>query len=151
LTDSKLTRARTESEELFQKYPDKPIVLLVNKTDLLGTEIKTKIKSTLPKALFLSAKSGEGLEQLQQELLSFVETGFLRNEDPVVSNSRHYEALLKAQEAIFKVQDGIDEEVPSDLLSIDINQALFHLGEITGEITSDDLLGNIFANFCIGK
>ena len=151
LTDSKLTRARTESEQLFQKYPDKPIVLLVNKVDRVSPEIKDKIGEALPKALFLSAKSGEGLEQLQQELLSYVETGFLRNEDPVVSNSRHYEALTKAQEAIIKVQEGIDEEVPSDLLSIDINQALFHLGEITGEITSDDLLGNIFANFCIGK
>ncbi len=151
LTDSKLTRARTESEQLFKKYPDKPIVLLVNKVDRVNTEIKDKIAAALPKALFVSAKSGEGLEQLQQELLSYVETGFLRNEDPVVSNSRHYEALTRAHEAIVKVQEGIDEEVPSDLLSIDINQALFHLGEITGEITSDDLLGNIFANFCIGK
>ena len=151
LTDSKLNRARTESEQLFEKYPDKPIILLINKVDLVSAKIKGKIEAALPKVLFLSAKSGEGLEQLQKELLSYVETGFLRNEDPVVSNSRHYEALIKAQEAIVKVQEGIDEEVPSDLLSIDINQALFHLGEITGEITSDDLLGNIFANFCIGK
>jgi len=151
LTGSNLTRARTETEKLFQKYPDKPIVLLVNKVDRVSPEIKGKISKALPKALFLSAKSGEGLEKLQQELLSYVETGFLRNEDPVVSNSRHYEALTRAQEAIVKVQEGIDEEVPSDLLSVDINQALFHLGEITGEITSDDLLGNIFANFCIGK
>ncbi|MFZ9005137.1 MAG: tRNA uridine-5-carboxymethylaminomethyl(34) synthesis GTPase MnmE, partial [Robiginitalea sp.] len=73
------------------------------------------------------------------------------NNDPVVSNSRHFEALTKALEAIGNVQRGMDDEVPSDLLSVDINQALFHLGEITGEISSDDLLGNIFANFCIGK
>ena len=151
LTDSNLTRARTESEELFQKYPDKPIVLLVNKIDRVSTKLRDEIGAALPKALFISAKTGEGLEQLQQELLGFIETGFLRNEDPVVSNSRHYEALIKAQEAILRVQEALDEEVPSDLLSIDINQALFHLGEITGEITSDDLLGNIFANFCIGK
>jgi tRNA modification GTPase len=124
---------------------------LVNKVDRISTRIKNKIAETLPKALFLSAKSGEGLEPLQEKLLSYIETGFLRNEDPVVSNSRHYEALIMAQEAIVKVQEGIDEEIPSDLLSIDINRALFHLGEITGEITSDDLLGNIFANFCIGK
>jgi tRNA modification GTPase len=68
-----------------------------------------------------------------------------------VSNSRHYEALTRALEAIHRVQEGMAGEVPTDLVSIDINQALFHLGEITGQISTDDLLGNIFSNFCIGK
>jgi len=68
-----------------------------------------------------------------------------------VTNSRHYNSLLKALEEIQKVQYGMDAGFSGDLLAIDIRQALFHFGEITGEISSDDLLGNIFANFCIGK
>jgi tRNA modification GTPase len=151
LMDIKLAGARAESEKLREKYPEKPIVLLVNKVDKVNESTRKIIATSLGNVLFLSAKTGEGLDELQQYLLGFVETGFLRNEDPVVSNSRHFEALLKALKAIDNVQEGIAEEVPSDLLSVDINQALYHLGEITGEITSDDLLGNIFANFCIGK
>ena len=71
--------------------------------------------------------------------------------DIIVSNSRHYDALTKALEEIKKVQLGLQEGLSGDLLAIDIRQALYHFGEITGEITNDDLLGNIFANFCIGK
>ena len=67
------------------------------------------------------------------------------------TNTRHYDSLLKALEEIIKVQEGIDSNLSSDLMAIDIRQALYHFGVIIGEITIDDLLGNIFANFCIGK
>ena len=67
------------------------------------------------------------------------------------TNTRHYDSLLKALEEIIKVQEGIDSNLSSDLMAIDIRQALYHFGVITGEITIDDLLGNIFANLCIGK
>ena len=77
--------------------------------------------------------------------------GALSNQQTVVSNSRHFEALNKAFTALNEVQKGMDQNISSDLMAIDIRQALFHLGEITGEITTDDLLGNIFTNFCIGK
>ncbi|MGB6154196.1 MAG: tRNA uridine-5-carboxymethylaminomethyl(34) synthesis GTPase MnmE, partial [Pricia sp.] len=83
--------------------------------------------------------------------LSFLETGKLKNNESIVTNSRHYDSLLNALTEIKKIQFGLDTDVPSDLLTIDIRQALYYFGEITGEITSDDLLGNIFANFCIGK
>jgi tRNA modification GTPase len=75
----------------------------------------------------------------------------LHNNDTIVTNSRHYDSLLKALSEVQKVQQGLDANLSGDLLAIDIRQALYHFGEITGEITSDDLLGNIFANFCIGK
>ncbi|WP_255702725.1 hypothetical protein [Antarcticibacterium sp. 1MA-6-2] len=75
----------------------------------------------------------------------------LRNNNTIVTNSRHYNALLKALEEINKVQDGLNANLSGDLLAIDIRQALYHFGEITGEVTNDELLGNIFANFCIGK
>jgi len=84
-------------------------------------------------------------------LLSFVDDGALRNNDTIVTNSRHYNALLLALEEINKVQEGLNENLTTDLLAIDIRQALYHFGEITGEVTNDELLGNIFANFCIGK
>jgi tRNA modification GTPase len=146
-----LEKARLESEALRAQYPGKPILLLANKKDLLSPVRQDEIARTLEGILFISAKTGEGLEELQQRLLGFIQTGLLRNNDPIVSNSRHYEALTRALEAIHRVQEGMAGEVPTDLVSIDINQALFHLGEITGQISTDDLLGNIFSNFCIGK
>ena len=69
----------------------------------------------------------------------------------IISNSRHYAALNAALTEISKVQAGLANELSGDLLAIDLRQALYHLGEITGEVTNDELLGNIFANFCIGK
>jgi tRNA modification GTPase len=99
----------------------------------------------------LSAKTGFGVEQLTNKLLNLINTGALRNNETIVTNSRHYDALLKAFEEIQKVNHGLETGLSGDLLAIDIRQALYHFGEITGEITNDDLLGNIFANFCIGK
>ena len=88
---------------------------------------------------------------MKQKLVSFVNTGALRNNETIVTNSRHYDSLLKALTEIEKVRLGMTEELPSDLLAIDIREALHFLGEITGQVTNDELLGNIFANFCIGK
>jgi tRNA modification GTPase len=99
----------------------------------------------------LSAKKGIGVEELKDKLLSFVNTGALRNNDTIITNSRHYDSLLKAFEEVEKIKDGLDSQLSGDLLAIDIRQALYYFGEITGQITNDDLLGNIFANFCIGK
>ena len=99
----------------------------------------------------MSAKEKAGVEALQNGLLEFVNTGALKNDQSIVTNSRHYDALLKALEEITKVREGMEANLSGDLLAIDIRQALYHLGEITGEITNDELLGNIFANFCIGK
>ena len=77
--------------------------------------------------------------------------GKLGADRTLLTNSRHYEALQHALTAINSVKKGLADEVSGDLLAVDIRQALYHMGEITGEITTEDLLGNIFANFCIGK
>ena len=90
-------------------------------------------------------------DDLKDKLLEFVNTGALRNSDTIITNTRHYDSLLKALEEVEKVRYGLETGLSGDLLAIDIRQALYHFGEITGEITNDDLLGNIFANFCIGK
>jgi len=152
------TKFKIEIEKIRNRFPQKPLLVIVNKTDQLTTEKITSIKSKfssitsqLSPLLFISAKQNEGVEQLQDKLLSFVNTGALKSNDAIVTNSRHYDALLKAQEEINKVQEGLNMNLSGDLLAIDIRQALYHFGEISGQVTNDELLGNIFANFCIGK
>ena len=140
-----------EIGKIKNKYPQKPLIIVANKIDKLQKDEINLLTTSIENIHLLSAKQNLGVEALQNKLLEFVNTGALRNDETIVTNSRHYDALLKALEEIQKVQYGIDNSIPSDLMAIDIRQALYHFGEITGEITSDDLLGNIFANFCIGK
>lgn len=146
-----LDTVKIELEQLKNKYPLKTIVVIANKADLLSTEQKSTINTTLDNLHFLSAKNKEGIDDLKKNLLSFVNTGALRNNDTIVTNTRHYDSLLKALEEIEKVKWGLTSGISADLMAIDIRSALHYFGEITGEVTNDELLGNIFANFCIGK
>jgi tRNA modification GTPase len=146
-----LDQVKIEIEKIKNKNPQKPLVIIANKIDKLDAIQLAKLTTEIPSVHLLSAKTGFGVEQLTNALLNLINTGALRNNETIITNSRHYDALLKALEEIQKVQHGMDSELSGDLLAIDIRQALYHFGEITGEITSDDLLGNIFANFCIGK
>ncbi|SFS86590.1 tRNA modification GTPase [Zhouia amylolytica] len=146
-----LKQVQVEIEKIKNKFPQKPLVIIANKVDLLSeAQVKT-LTAEIEDIYLLSAKSGQGVEELTNKLLEFVNTGALRNNETIVTNTRHYDALLKSLEEIEKVKFGLQDELSGDLLAIDIRQALYHLGEITGQISSDDLLGNIFANFCIGK
>ena len=138
-------------QKIESKFPDKKIVIVANKTDLLSEKETEFITQNLDTLLLLSAKNKEGISELKDELTSLVNTGILSNNQTIVSNSRHFEALNKALVEINNVQKGINDKLSSDLIAIDIRQALFYLGEITGKVTTEDLLGNIFANFCIGK
>ncbi|MCK0110010.1 tRNA uridine-5-carboxymethylaminomethyl(34) synthesis GTPase MnmE [Flavobacteriaceae bacterium S0825] len=140
-----------EIEKIKNRHPQKPLIIIANKIDRLDDIQLAELTNNISEAILLSAKTGFGVEELTNKLLSLINTGALRNNDTIVTNSRHYDALLKALEEIQKVKQGMDSNLSGDLLAIDIRQALYHFGEITGEITSDDLLGNIFANFCIGK
>lgn len=144
-------QAPIEMERVRNKFPQKAIIVLINKADQLSDEEKRQWQQDIPEGQFMSAKTGEGVEELKDSLLDLVNTGALRNNETIVTNSRHYDALLKALQGIRKVRQGMEEELPGDLLAIDIREVLHHFGEITGEISTDDLLGNIFANFCIGK
>jgi len=150
------SRFRVEIKKIKNQFPQKPLIIVANKIDQSSESEIAELNVTLSSVegshyLPISAKSGTGVEELQQKLLQFVNTGELRNNNTIVTNSRHYNALLSALEEINKVQDGINHNLSGDLLAIDIREALHYFGEITGEITNDDLLGNIFANFCIGK
>ena len=146
-----LESVRIEIEKIRNKHPQKPLLVIANKIDTLDEIQLAEVNNSITDIFPLSAKTGFGIEQLTNSLLNLINTGSLRNDETIVTNSRHYDALLKAFEEIQKVKHGLETGLSGDLLAIDIKQALNHFGEITGEITTDDLLGNIFANFCIGK
>lgn len=144
-----------EIEKVKNKYPLKSIVIVINKVDLISQDevsnMNQKLETLNLKPILMSAKEKQGINELKNLLLSFVNTGALRNNETIVTNTRHYDSLLKALEEIQKVTFGLNSGLSSDLMAIDIKQALYYFGEITGEVTNDELLGNIFANFCIGK
>lgn len=144
-----------EIEKVKNKYPLKTLLVVINKVDLLTNDeisnIQQQLETLNVKLLPISAKQKTGIDELKNQLLSFVNTGALRNNETIVTNTRHYDSLLKALEEIQKVRFGLDNNISSDFMAIDIRQALFYFGEITGQVSNDELLGNIFANFCIGK
>lgn len=144
-----------EIEKIKNKYPLKQILIVANKVDRLNENeiqaVRAKLETLNLKQLFLSAKQNIGVDELKNQLLSFVNTGALRNNETIVTNTRHYDSLLKALDEILKVKHGLETNLSSDLMAIDIKEALYHFGTITGQVTNDELLGNIFANFCIGK
>ena len=146
---------QVEIEKIKNNFPQKPLVVVINKVDLLSKydveTIRQQLETLNLKLETISAKNKTGIDDLKNHLLSFVNTGALRNNETIVTNTRHYDSLLKALEEIQKVKFGLSNNLPSDLMAIDIRQALYYFGEITGEVTNDELLGNIFANFCIGK
>lgn len=146
-----LSQVKVEVEKIRNQFPLKPLVVIANKKDLLSNEEIENLQSEIGNILLISAKNNEGIDDLKNQLLSFVNTGALRNNETIVTNTRHYDSLLKALEEIQKVNYGLQTNLPSDLMAIDIREALYHFGNITGEVTNDELLGNIFANFCIGK
>ena len=145
----------TELEKIKNKFPLKPLIVVLNKVDKLSEyKLKTivnQLTTNNRQLITISAKEKQGIEDLKNQLLSFVNTGALRNNETILTNTRHYDSLLKALEEIQKIKFGLQTNIPSDLMAIDIRQALYYFGEITGEVTNDELLGNIFANFCIGK
>lgn len=146
-----LKAVQVEIEKIKNQFPLKPLLVIGNKADKISEADKAVIETEIPGILLISAKESLGVETLKEQLLSFVNTGALRNNETIVTNTRHYDSLLKALEEIQKVQWGLQSNLSSDLMAIDIRQALFYFGEITGQVTNDELLGNIFANFCIGK
>ena len=148
---NRLSTIKIEIEKIKNRFPQKPLLVIGNKADKLTHNQKQKVNNEIDELYLISAKEKQGIETLEDKLFSFVNTGALHNNETIVTNTRHYDSLLKAFEEVKKVQFGLQSNVPADLIAIDIKQALYHFGEITGEVTNDELLGNIFANFCIGK
>lgn len=160
------------SDQIIPRCKDKHLIIVLNKFDLLDDSAKelltnsinnkesdnssfTTILGNVPKecvVMPLSAKNKDGLQGLQKQLISYTTIPDMSQNDIVVSNIRHYEALKHALDAIHRVQDGLNAQLSGDLISEDLRQCLYHLAEIVGgEITTDEVLGNIFKHFCIGK
>ena len=123
-----------------------PILTIANKADLLPSDSTVDAKH-----LKLSAINSTDCQKVKDKIYQLSGLNDLNLESTIITNARHVEALQKAHADLLKVKEGMDSNVTGDFLAMDIRQVLHHLGSITGEISSDDLLGNIFANFCIGK
>ena len=141
--------SKAELDEDLKKFKrdDLPLILTGNKIDVAKKGYDKDFDSD---TLFISSKEETELDKLKEKLIGMVRNG-QGVPDTVVSNARHYEALTKTATALQNVREGIDEGRSGDLLAPDIRLALQYLGEITGEITTDDLLAHIFEKFCIGK
>lgn len=126
-----------------------PFVVVANKLDKLNDP--TKFDKVYDNIHYISASQKQNLDELKTELLKVVNLESFRKGDTVVTNARHYHGLLKTEESLTKVIEGLDLGITGDFLAMDIRHALYHLGELTGQITTDDLLDNIFSKFCIGK
>ena len=134
-----------------------PVFALVNKDDLLTDiqrqEISLTIASAMPQAkqIFISALRHRGIEELTQAIVQQAISATQTETDVIVTNARHYEALVHAREAISRTLDGLQQGISGDFLSQDIRECMHYLAEITGEITTTDILSTIFTRFCVGK
>ncbi len=143
--DDAIAEIRTQMQD-----PDKPIIPIANKTDMLVEEPDSFQRLVELETLFVSAKRNENINLIIARLLDSVKLNNL-SDQTIVYNLRHFEALDHATSSIDAIYNGFKSNVASDLIAIDIKQALYYLGTITGEVSNEEILGNIFSRFCIGK
>ena len=122
-----------------------------NKVDAMSEDTAKRKFGAMPDAIFISAKQGRQVEVLKERLVDQVLQGNTQTEGTIVTNARHYHALQQVRESLVAIHKGLDDGLTGDLLALDIRHCLHYLGEITGEITSEDRLDYIFSKFCIGK
>ncbi len=148
VNDTNIDEIKSKTDSFKRK--DLSILLVRNKIDLKieNKNLLNNLKNS--EIIEISATDSESVSKLKKRLVNEVDI-LNPYTDVIISNSRHYEALIKALKAIEEVNKGLKENISGDLLSVDIRRSIEYLAEITGEITNDDVLGNIFANFCIGK
>jgi tRNA modification GTPase len=148
LANDNITDIRKEINKL--ENLGKPFIPIGNKIDKAPGGLLNQLKED-DRFIFISASQQQYLEELKDKILEQVNLKNVRSSDTIVTNARHFESLLKTSQSLDDVLTGIHSHVTGDFLALDIRQALHHLGEITGEVTNDDLLANIFSKFCIGK
>lgn len=139
--------------QLLPRCERKQLILVYNKADLVDN-IQNSIPDNFPdnvQSITLSAKKREHIEELQRMLITSAHLPTITQNDVIVTNVRHYEALNNALEAIHRVQEGLTNNISGDFISQDIRDCIFHLSDIAGEVTNDMVLQNIFQHFCVGK
>jgi tRNA modification GTPase len=143
------------ADKIIPRTEGKNLLVVFNKSDKLSKEEQLVLNDLFrhysQTRIHLSAKKNENIDHLRAKLLEIAGLPEMEKQDVVVTNLRHFEALSLAHEAILRVQDGLLHNQSGDFLSQDLRECLHHLGEITGLITNDEVLQNIFRNFCIGK
>lgn len=143
---NEVNEIKSELEEIAKSW-----LMVGNKIDSPGQVAFAENKFKLNEGLFISAKEQLNLTALKERLTNKVVSGSVNTENTIVTNARHFQSLQRVSENILNIQEGMNNHIPGDLLSIDIRQCLYHLGEITGQITNEDQLDYIFSKFCIGK
>jgi tRNA modification GTPase len=138
-------------EDLKPHLHNSQLVLVANKIDKEDLEYIKQEFNEFPDMLFISAKEHTHIDEFKKHLVALFDSRIVNITETIVTNSRHVEALRHTNIALIKVLEGLNHNVTGDFLAMDIRQALHYLGTITGEISSDDLLANIFSRFCIGK
>lgn len=146
------------SDKILPRCEHKQLILVFNKVELINETQKNELASQFSEhigseieSIFISAKQRLHTDELQQRLVAAAHLPTVTQNDVIVTNIRHYEALTRALDAIHRVQEGLDANISGDFLSQDIRECIFHLSDIAGEVTNDMVLQNIFAHFCIGK
>ena len=146
------------SDKILPRCEHKQLILVFNKIELINETQKNELASQFSEhigseieSIFISAKQRLHTDELQQRLVAAAHLPTVTQNDVIVTNVRHYEALTRALDAIHRVQEGLDANISGDFLSQDIRECIFHLSDIAGEVTNDMVLQNIFAHFCIGK
>jgi tRNA modification GTPase len=143
------------ASQIEPRLVDQKCVIVFNKMDLIDEEKRKELsayaKEFTDNQIFISAKKELNTEKLEELLVEASQVPEVGENDVMVTNLRHYEALKNARFAIERVEEGMEMQISGDFLSQDIRECLHYLGEITGEITTDEVLGNIFMKFCIGK
>jgi tRNA modification GTPase len=127
------------------------VIPVANKTDCANAAVIKNKKERFPETTFISAKLNSGIELLREKLYNTVVDESVLSENIILTNARHYVALSEVQASLNEIRKGIENKITSDFLSLDIRRCLHYLGEITGEISNDDMLDYIFSTFCIGK
>lgn len=153
-TDTKRQFNELKSE-ILPHCEGKKLIILFNKSDLLLSIQKEELLALFSdieaEKLFISAKKHENIAALEDKLVQTAALPEISQNDIIVTNVRHYEALIRALDSIHRVQEGLQTGLSGDLVSEDLRQCIFHLSDIVGEVTNDEVLGNIFKHFCIGK
>ena len=138
--------------EIKEKTKGKHLIVIINKIDKVQNENKLKnLKDNDLKYIEISAKHKINIDKLNELLIETVSYSSLNQDDTIITNTRHLEALQKAYDASERVSEGLQSQISGEFLAQDIREILQYIGEITGEYTTDEVLGNIFKNFCIGK
>lgn len=157
MIDSTDVKGRLEElqTEILPHCQSKKLIILFNKSELLlpiqKEELATMFANIETEKLFISAKKRENITTLEEKLVQAATLPEISLNDIIITNARHYEALVQALNSIHRVQEGLQSDLPGDLVSEDLRQCIFHLSDIVGDVTNDEVLENIFKNFCIGK